>query len=189
MIYFNWRKFESKPVEYENSTWMSDSNNQIRCPRDFAPRDLALPWPNPKESSPPGPNPLGSRPPCAPPFRVLAPPPPPLNDTFQRIFLYLDLATKKYGLAIYLTMVCASQIQSQCCLIFSKVGVDYLVIVYVNIVLQLLAWFCWVFLILPNLSIVSWVILVSDLYIFTNWSCQLMKAYFYFLKSNLKITV
>ena len=56
--------------------------------------------------------------------------------------------------------ICASQTWSQCCLIFSKV--DFLFVVYVNIVLQLRAWFCCVFLILPNLSIVSWVILVSD---------------------------
>ena len=52
------------------------------------------PWyrPPPRDIAPPGPNPKGSRPPCAPPFRDLAPPRP--NDTFQRIFLYLDLATK-----------------------------------------------------------------------------------------------
>ena len=42
-------------------------------PRGQIPRDLALP----------------ARPPLG------MSPPPPLNDTFQRIFLYLDLATKK----------------------------------------------------------------------------------------------
>ena len=46
-------------------------------------RDLA-PW---------GQIPWGLRPPCAPSFRDLAPPPP--NDTVQKIFLYLDLVTKK----------------------------------------------------------------------------------------------
>ena len=50
----------------------------------------------PMISPPPGAKSLGISPSLrAPPFRDLAPPPPPPNDTFQRIFLYLDLATKK----------------------------------------------------------------------------------------------
>ena len=53
--------------------------------------------PPPRDLVPPGPNPQGSRPPYAPSFWDLAPPPPPHppNNTVQRIFLYLDLATKK----------------------------------------------------------------------------------------------
>ena len=117
--------------------------------------------PPPRDLAPRGSNPLGSRPPCAPPFRDLAPPPPPPPHTLVFRPSYQESFWNMVWQFIW-QWICASQTQSQCCLIFSKVGVDFLVFVYVNIVLQLRAWFCCVFLILPNLSIVSWVILVSD---------------------------
>ena len=52
----------------------------ILSPRGQIPRDLALPTRPPFGISPPPPPP---------------PPPTPPNNTVQRIFLYLDLATKK----------------------------------------------------------------------------------------------
>ena len=125
-------------------------------------------------SPPPGPNPWGSRPPggqipwdlappCAPPFRDLAPPPPSQRHISENILVFRPSYQESFWNMVWQFIwqwICASHTQSQCCLIFSKV--DFVVVVYVNIVLQLRAWFCCVFLILPNLSIVSWVILVSD---------------------------
>ena len=93
-------------VSKTNHKFMDQSSSFNLVSQGFRPPVISPPrGPNPQDLAPPGPNPLGSRPPCAPPFRDLAPPPP--NDTFQRIFLYLDLVTEKalkYGLAIYLTM-------------------------------------------------------------------------------------
>ena len=86
-------------------------------------------------SPPPGQIPRDLALPARPPLGISPPPRP--NDTVQRIFLYLDVATKKASeiwFVNFLTMVCASQTRSQCCLIFSKVGVDFLFIVYVYIV-------------------------------------------------------
>ena len=128
--------------------------HNCRCPRDFPP---------PRDLAPPGPNPKGSRPPCAPPFRDLAPPS--QRHISENILVFRPSYQESFWNMVWQFIwqwICASQTQSQCCLIFSKLGVDFLVIVYVNIVLQLRAWFFCVFLILPNLSIVSWVILVSD---------------------------
>ena len=57
--------------------------HECRCPRDFAPRDIApLRGQISRDLALPAHPPLG-----------ISPPRP--NDTFQRIFLYLDLATKK----------------------------------------------------------------------------------------------
>ena len=123
------------------------------------PPPVILPPPPPQ-----GPNPYGSRPPCAPPFRDLALPPP--NVTVHRIFLYLDLATKKaseiwFG-NLFDNGFARFRLRANVVWYFQKVGVDFLVIIYVIIVLQLRAWFFCVFFILPILSIVSWVIPVSD---------------------------
>ena len=98
------------------------------------------------------------------PLRDLAPPPS-QRHILENILVFRPSNQESFWNMVWQfnwQWICASQTQSQCCLIFSKVGVDFLVIVYVNIVLQLRAWFSCVFLILPNLSIVSWVILVSD---------------------------
>ena len=140
----------------------------IRCPRDFAPPVISpLQAQIPRDLAPPGAKSLGISPsPFAPPFRDLAPPPPPFPATqLENILVFRPSYQESFWNMVWQFIwqwICASQTRSQCCLIFSKVGVDFLVIVYVNIVLQLRAWFCCVFLILLNLSIISWVILVSD---------------------------
>ena len=65
-----------------------------RCPRDFTPRDLAPPGQIPRDPAPPGQIPRDLALPARPPLGI-SPPSPPPNDTFKRIFLYLDLVTKK----------------------------------------------------------------------------------------------
>ena len=66
-----------------------------RVPGISPPRDLALPEAKSLGISPPrGQIPWDLALPARPPLGI-SPPPPPPNDTFQRIFLYLDIATKK----------------------------------------------------------------------------------------------
>ena len=128
------------------------------------------PW-----SRPPGAKSLGISPrgkihrdltlPARPPLGISPPPPPSQGHISENILVFRPSYQESFWSMVWQFIwqwICTSQTQSQCCLIFSKVGVDFLVIVYVNIVLQLRAWFCCFFLILPNLSIVSWMILVSD---------------------------
>ena len=124
--------------------------------------------PSPVISPPRGQIPRGLALPSRPPFRDLAPHPSQRHSS-ENILVFRPSCQESFWNMVWQFVwqwICLSQTQSQCCLIFSKVGVDFLVIVYmymyVNIVLQLRAWFCCVFLILPNLSIVSWVTLVSD---------------------------
>ena len=105
-------------------------------PGDFAPRDFA-----PRDFAPRGQIPRDLALPARPPFRDLAPPPPP-NNTFQRIFLYLDLATKKASEIWFGNLFDNG---------FARVRLRANVVWYFSCELD----FVVSFLILPNLSIVS----------------------------------
>ena len=146
---------ETTRIFRSSSDWSISGVPGISPPRDLAPPRGQIPM----DLAPRGPNPSGSCPPCAPPFRDLAAPPPPTTQ-LENILVFRPSYQESFWnmvLQFIWQWICASQTRSQSCLIFSKVGVDFLFIVYVNIVLQLRAWFCCVFLILLNLSIVSWV--------------------------------
>ena len=130
-----------------------------RCPRDFAPPPVISPPRGqiPRDLTPRGQIPRDLTLPAQPPLGI-SPPPPSQRHISENILVFKPSNQESFWNMVWQFIwqwICASQTRSQCCLIFSKVGVDFLVILYVNIVLQLRAWFCCVFLILPNLSIVS----------------------------------
>ena len=153
-----------------DTIWSSFLCTYIQCPGvawiSF-PRDLAPP-PRAKSlgiSPPRGQIPRDLALPARPPLGISPPPPPSQRHISDNILVFRPSYQESFWNMVWQFIwqwICASQTQSHCSLIFSRVGVDFLVIIYVNIVLQLRAWFCCVFLILPNLSIVSWMILVSD---------------------------
>ena len=116
------------------SSWHPKS---YQCPRDFAPP--------PRDLAPSGAKSLGISPSALLPLEISPPPSPspPPNDTFQRIFLYLDLAAKKASKTWFGNLFdngfTRVRLRANGVWSFSKVGVDFLVIVYVNIALQLRA--------------------------------------------------